>query len=236
MNFRNLVLIVLSMIANQSFAQTCVPAPQIMGQPQRCWDGRLIGNGGVVLQQQVLTQQVLPVQLVQARQAIPANCQLVRKTFWERASNGAQSAFLDGVVGALAGSAVDRIRQSGGQWTHVGANAGAAVGFAQGISDEYTMICHNAADSGQQVVASGHNCPAGTSWRRLDWEGHPLNGKERCLPPQEVIEQQKAANSHGCESGTSWRRLDWEGHPDHDKERCLPPQEVIEQQKAAQRG
>lgn len=171
MNFRNLVLIVLSMIANQSFAQTCVPAPQIMGQPQRCWDGRLIGNGGVVFQQQVLTQQVLPAQLVQARQAIPANCQLVRKTFWERASNGAQSAFLDGVVGALAGNAVDRIRQSGGQWTHVGANAGAAVGFAQGISDEYTMICHNAPPTPEQEARKKKKTEEGYSGKPTEING-----------------------------------------------------------------
>jgi hypothetical protein len=90
-------------------------------------------------------------------------------------------------------------------------------------------------DAGAQTAPSGRSCPAGTSWRRLDWQGHPMHNKEACLPSEAEIAKQKTAfNNARCSNlpGTSWRRLDWPGHPQHGKELCLPSESVIAQQKA----
>lgn len=110
-----------------------------------------------------------------------------------------------------------------------------AIPMQQQPGPQQRPMLQPVSDAGAQTVPNGRLCPAGTSWRRLDWQGHPMHDKEACLPPEaEIAKQKMAFNNARCSSlpGTSWRRLDWPGHPQHGKELCLPSESVIAQQKA----
>lgn len=91
-----------------------------------------------------------------------------------------------------------------------------------------------------EIVGTVRKCSPDTSWKMLDWVGHPKHGQFACLPSDEVLAQQKASRKepssgeHVCTTpGTSWKKLDWPGHHQHDKFACLPSDDVLAQQKAA---
>jgi hypothetical protein len=126
----------------------------------------------------------------------------------------------------------------------------AGVGAGTGLLFSMAGECRVAVPQGvartiesQGVSAGTRVCPADTSWKTLDWQGHPDHGKQLCLPSEEKLQEQKAAfNSQNvtptartCGEGTTWKTLDWPGHPQHGKQLCLPSDEKIAEQKAASR-
>lgn len=106
------------------FAQQCIPAPQVMGQPQRCWDGRYISQVQPMQQQViVVNQQQVPYypQGYQGNmQAVPAalalaggfnRCEtvgaVVGGTLGSFAKNHQwQAILLGGILGGIAGDAI----------------------------------------------------------------------------------------------------------------------------------
>lgn len=147
MNFRNVfVVIALASAPFASFANCNGLLPIVAGQGYQtgsrspCWSGNQ-QTGQVVAVVATRPQVAQYVEHAERERRIPPNCRIVRKSFWERVANGAQTALLDAAVGALGGAAVDSARHTGGQWTNVGMNAGAALGFAEGSADGLTIIC-----------------------------------------------------------------------------------------------
>lgn len=90
--------------------------------------------------------------------SIPANCEIIEKTDWQRIAKGAGEAVIKGIGFGFLGAAADRIGRTGGTWTNVGLSGGAGIGFLQGSADQYTMVCHQ-----QQSGSFQQGLPAGGS-------------------------------------------------------------------------
>lgn len=139
-----------------------------------------------------------------------------------------------GAVGALVGVLVTD--------TDRGTGKGAALGIIAGTQIPCDV---------QQPVTQVRQCEAGTSWKTLNWSGHPQHGKEACLPSEEQIQLQKqtvntapvtvvtvaqipaqsTVSQNSCAAGKTWKTLNWPGHPQHGKTGCLPSDEKIEADK-----
>lgn len=143
--------------SSASGAQTCT---YHYGGGQTCWGP---GTTGPLNQSRSTGSAILAAQPVVAR-GVPANCEIVEKTVWQRIGNGAEEAFVKGVGFGLLGVAADRIGRTGGKWTNVGLAGGAGAGFLQGSADKYTMVCHNHSSNQPSGTASspqgngGHMC------------------------------------------------------------------------------
>lgn len=79
--------------------------------------------------------------------------------------------------------------------TVAGALAGATVMCEPDIFDDNPV--QQIQTQTQMHTQQQGQCPVGTSWRRLDWEGHPKHNKEACLPSEEQIKMDKQAYNRG---------------------------------------
>lgn len=135
----------------------CTPAPYIIGQPQKCWDGRIIpprnvfnsGNpyNGVMGQPAVNISEVFT--------AVSASGQKLRCTWKDRAA----TAGLYGAAGALAGAAADALAKKGdNRFLKAGALAGAAAGA--------TLVCDpEMVDDGETVTQTTQKASGGGTCR-----------------------------------------------------------------------
>ena len=161
MNFRNVFVAISLVLSSFAASAGCNGlSPIVPGQGYQtggpCW----AGNQQVGQVVTVVATQPQVVQYIQQERRIPPNCRIVEKSFWDRLTGGAKEAALDGIVGALGGAATDGIRRTGGRWTNIGLNGGAALGFAEGSADKLTMICQNQADERQPERPQTKRIPA----------------------------------------------------------------------------
>lgn len=129
---------------------------------------------------------------------LPPNCQMVEKATWQRVSDGAGSALVGAIVGALGGHAIDRWRGTGGRWTEIGAASMGAMGFAQGSQPGMTVVCQAAVQQAlpanqvvqqsEQPIQVRNPCEhdPGTKRGVLNLPGHPKNGQTVCAKPGDL--------------------------------------------------
>ncbi len=163
-------------VATLTFATLSLSAFAQFGTWGHNNDTRTWHPPGVVVNQQggsfvsgapIASSAILAAQPVVAR-GVPANCQVIEKTTWQRINGGAGEAVIKGIGLGLLGAAADRIGRTGGRWTEVGLIGGAGVGFLEGSADKYTMVCHN---SSNQPSGTASNSSQGTGGYMCAIEG-----------------------------------------------------------------
>lgn len=245
-NFVKMVIVCFVLFAGSSVFAQCVPpngeyrnpytgfienSPRIFDPQQRCYVPQGTQSGNIQQNQGV---QVLANQAIR----IPVGGQIPQGycSWSERLQNVGLSTLLGGIFGALVG---DNGRSAG-----QGAAAGLIVGtvvpcaaqqqYLQGVGNTGQAIA-------QPVSMEQHMCPPGTSWRMLDWVGHPKHGQNLCLPSEDQLQRDKQAEIQAraslqaqptvtvgriCPTNTAWQKLDWPGHPQNGNMLCLNSEQV----------
>lgn len=193
----------------------CIP-PNASGPP-RHWDGErgcyvpqgtprlgTQANANLIAfqqqQQQVVQQQAVQQQQISQQQLNQVLAQqAIRVPFGQQVPQGycswggrIENLVVSGLIGAVMGNLVGGNRSA----TQKGAAAGMVVGLFVPCNTPQVIqqvVPQQVVQQGVTVQQSGQqgNCPSNTSWKRLDWEGHPQNGKYLCLPSDEQIRMDK---------------------------------------------
>lgn len=200
--FKIVVAIAVFFMAMEAFAQpgACTPAPMQMGQPQRCWDGRIIPpvnafegqNPYQGMMGQWGGQQVMIPQGIGADQPFSTvvNGQRMRCSIKDRAA----TAVVDGLGAGLVAGGVAKLLGSNRAKDIAIGGALAGAGYGATLGCEPTMIDDN------EVVAQGFsqrqqvaqqavpqcNPPAnspGSVPGVLNLPGNPMHGKTVCAMP-----------------------------------------------------
>jgi hypothetical protein len=226
---KKLILMALLAFASaSSFAQICVPGPQIMGQPQRCYDGRIITpNYMSGYNPNMHGQQMMPIQ---------------GNPGWFQQGNNilrcsTASRVVGGVIGGLIGHYAGReITTHGHNLGGLGAVVGAGLG--QQISCEL-MATVPTPPPQAYVPHVAQTLPAiqqtaGTQGTFCNIDGvvtHEVNSaacvakakaKAETLVSGQNVDMKQQSSQPTCAQGKTWTKLNWPGHPQHDGFVCLP--------------
>ena len=206
--FAILLLVFASFGASAQGCPNGPTAPVIMGQGYQggnpCWGGQPLTNGAQFLNGAQYSPEMALLNSLLASQA-------------GRLAPGGGLNKCE-IVGAIAGGTLGSLAKNHtGQATILASLFGGAIGSAYCESQRREALVeaaqiaqlqaqvraqqqngqNNQQNQGYQplqpVNNNVHNCEAGTSWRQLDWQGHPAHGQYRCLPSEEIIRMQKAA-------------------------------------------
>ncbi len=173
----------------------CVPAPQKLGQPQECWDGRLItqpqGNFAPVMQ---AGANIGKCELVGGAAGAVGGALIGGE------ENRGIGAIIGGLVGAFAGNKYCESEQQQVQQVMTQPQNRCSDGKVwaklawPGHPQDGNMVCmapddsHRAGNSTQpEKVASAvpSRCKDGKVWAKLAWQGHPQDGNMVCMLPDD---------------------------------------------------
>jgi len=198
---KNIIGLILFLASASSFAQNCTLAPQVMGQPQRCWDGRPVQQ--VVQGQQVVIPQGV-IQVPVGNSAPQGYCS------WEgRVTNVGISSAIGGFIGLLTGGN----HRAVGKGAAAGASVGLFIPCDQGRQGgQAPVMVAPQGQSGVMAVASPCGPFPGTKQGVLNLPGNAKHGQTVCALPGDTnisqwldgtpSSQKPGACQHQCPQST----------------------------------
>lgn len=207
------------------FAQwgNCLPAPQVMGQPPRCYDGRIIPPGVVPGHAPAMVQpQYAPQPYYGGLPGGLTNCQvygaIAGGTIGSLAHNHRpQAMILGGLIGGLVGNTI--CTNSEGQRV--------VIQQVPQPMPQQAAVIQSLPQQVIQPAASGQ----GTFCNIDGVVTHEVNSaacvakakaKAETLASGQNVDIKHQERAPTCASGKTWTKLNWPGHHQHDSLVCLP--------------